>query len=89
MDKKTLQDLNQLEQKDGKFSFVNAQGENMNAIYNTIGMNKWKVAAVFPESQMLQTINNIKYLMIGLFLSLIIMATFIVNIVGKYISKPY
>jgi two-component system, sensor histidine kinase YesM len=85
---KTLQALNQLEQKDGKFSFKNAHGENLNVVFNSIGVNKWKVAAVFPESQILQTINNIKYLMLGLILVVIIMATFIVNVVGKYISKP-
>ncbi|QUW21557.1 sensor histidine kinase [Sporosarcina sp. Marseille-Q4063] len=88
LDAKTVQALNQLAQKEGKYAFRNAHGEKMNAIYNTIGVNKWKVAAVFPENQILQTINNMKYLMLGLFLIVIIMATFIVNIVGKYISKP-
>ena len=88
LDDKTVQTLNHLEGKDGRFSFKNAQGEKMKAVYNTIGVNKWKVAAVFPEKQILETMDNLKYLMIGLILIVIIMATFIVNIVGKYISKP-
>ena len=88
LDAKTVHTLNHLEGKDGKFSFENTQGEKMKAVYNTIGVNKWKVAAVFPEKQILQTMDNIKYWMLGLILIIIIMATFIVNIVGKYISNP-
>ena len=59
-----------------------------NGIYNTIGVNKWKVAAIFPESQILETINHIKYLLVGMIVIVIIMASFIVNLVGKYISNP-
>lgn len=88
LDAYTLNYLNRLENENGDLTFKNTQGENMIAIYNTIGVNKWKVAAVFPESQVLEKINYIKYLTIFFLLLIIIMATFIVNIVGRYISSP-
>lgn len=88
LDKESLSVLDELKEQSGKYTFKNSHGENMNAIYNTLGVNKWKVAAVFPESEMLKTINNIKYFTIIFLIIIIIMATFIVNIVGKYISNP-
>lgn len=88
LDSNMFSQLNKSEDQSGTFSFENPQGENMNAVYNTIGVNKWKVAAVFPESQILKRINYIKYFTIIFVVLIIIMATFTVNIVGKYISKP-
>ena len=88
MDEGNQDTLYNSEQKKGEFSFKSSKRENMNVIYNTIGVNKWKVAAVFPESQILKTIKNIKYFTIIFLGVIIIMAMFIVNVVGKYISNP-
>lgn len=88
LEQAALDGLSSSESKSGTFSFVNTEGGNMNAVYNTIGINKWKVVAVFPESQILQTINHIKDFTILFLVLIIIMAVFTVNLVGNYISNP-
>ncbi|AOV09265.1 hypothetical protein BI350_14475 [Sporosarcina ureilytica] len=88
IDDKTLAKITNSNVNEGKISFENAKGKNLNAIYHTIGVNKWKVVAVFPESQILKTMNNMKYFMTIFLIAVIIMAVFIVNGVGKYISNP-
>ncbi|MEI3605250.1 sensor histidine kinase [Pseudogracilibacillus sp. SE30717A] len=88
LDPSTLTYLSDMENKEGQFTFENSQGEQMIVIYHTIGVNKWKVAAVVPEREMLQKINYIKYFTILFVLFIILIATFLVNFVGKYISKP-
>ena len=88
LDPSTLDYLNKQENKEGQFSFKNSQGEKMIVVYNTIGVNKWKVAAVVPEREMLQKINYIKYFTVLFVLFIILIATFFVHFIGKYISRP-
>lgn len=88
IDPETLRTLAQTDHSEGKFSFENIEGKSFNAIYHTIGINKWKVIAVFPEEQILGVMDNMKYIMTIFLIVVIVMAIFIVNIVGKYISNP-
>ncbi len=88
LDQSTLTYVSEMENKEGQFSFENSHGEQMIVIYQTLGVNKWKVAAVVPESEMLEKINYIKYFTILFVLFIILIATFLVNFVGKYISRP-
>lgn len=88
MNPEMLRTLAQTNHSEGKFSFKNIEGKSFNAIYHTMGINKWKVIAVFPESQILGIMDSMKYFMTVFLIVVIVMAIFIVNIVGKYISNP-
>lgn len=88
VDDAMLKALTNVDDPEGQVTFKNADGKNYKAIYNTIGINKWRVVSVFPESQILEVMNNMKYFMTIFLIVVIMMAVFIVNFVGKYISNP-
>lgn len=73
---------------EGQVTFENADGKTYHANYHTIGINKWKVVSVFPESQLLEVMSHMKYFMTIFLIAVIVMAIFVVNLVGKYISNP-
>ncbi|MEH7331675.1 sensor histidine kinase [Neobacillus drentensis] len=89
LDPSTLHSLQHLQKEKGKFSYENAAGENMIVIYDTLSANNWKIAAVIPQDEILKKVNYIKDFTILLIVLMIIGATFLTNIVGKYISKPF
>lgn len=89
LDPKTLHSLQSMEKESGQFSYESAAGEEMIVIYDTIQANKWKLAAVVPENEILNKVNYIKHATVFFIIMMIVSAIFITNIVGKYISKPF
>ncbi|HLR74229.1 MAG TPA: sensor histidine kinase [Virgibacillus sp.] len=80
--------LKETEETSGTFSFTNDAGEDMTAVYNTVGVNDWKVVAVVPESELMNKVNYIKIFIICFIMFIILTGMFLINIVGKFISKP-
>ncbi len=80
--------LQDLEQEQGKFEFWKPHGKKMIVIYDTLRINKWKVAAVFPEEQVFQNSNNFKFTILFVVSVLIIIALFLANILARHATKP-
>lgn len=80
--------LNESELEKGKFSFDSEAGEKMMAVFQTLGVNKWKIVAVLPEKEMFQKVDYIKYFTISFLLFIILIAVYFVNRIGNYIAKP-
>ncbi|WP_394186025.1 sensor histidine kinase [Metabacillus halosaccharovorans] len=89
LDQKTLHSLQRMKKESGQFSYESAAGEEMIVIYDTIQANKWRLAAIVPENEILNKVNYIKHVTVFFIIMMIISAIFITNIVGKYISKPF
>lgn len=89
LDMETLSSLQTTEKERGQFSYESVEGEDMIVIYDTIEANKWKLAAVVPESEILNKVNYIKHATIFFILIMILSAIFLTSFVGKYISKPF
>lgn len=89
LDDKTLHSLQHTEDESGEFSYESVAGEDMIVIYDTIEANKWKLAAVVPESEILNKVNYIKHATVFFILVMIVSAIFLTSLVGKYISKPF
>lgn len=88
LDQSSQDFLNETDKQNGKFSFKSQTGNEMIAIYNTIGVNDWKVVAVIPEKELLNKVNYIKYFTIIFLILIILIGTILVNYIGKFISKP-
>jgi len=88
LDKSSKVFLKETEETSGEFSFTNDAGEDMTAVYNTVGVNDWKVVAVIPESELMNKVNYIKIFIICFIMFIILTGMFLINIVGKFISKP-
>ncbi|WP_368658825.1 sensor histidine kinase [Metabacillus halosaccharovorans] len=89
LDQKTLHSLQRMKKESGQFSYESAAGEEMIVIYDTIQANKWRLAAIVPENEILNKVNYIKHVTVFFIIMMIVSAIFITNIVGKYISKPF
>nr|WP_232337127.1 sensor histidine kinase [Lysinibacillus timonensis] len=89
LDDKTLYALQNTSEKRGQFSYESVSGEDMIVIYDTIEANKWILAAVVPENEILNKVNYIKHSTIFFILLMIISAIFLTSLVGMYISKPF
>ena len=74
--------------KSGRLSFVNAKGERLIAIYDTLPTNKWRLAAVFQESALLDRLQYIKYATAGILLVLMVIAVLLANWLVQYITRP-
>ncbi|WP_088042570.1 sensor histidine kinase [Bacillus sp. EAC] len=88
LNSKELSYLQSLQDEKGRYEFQNAVGKNMTIIYDTIGVNKWKVAAIFPTDEILKKVNYIKFVTVMLILMLTVIAILIANFLAKYITDP-
>jgi two-component system, sensor histidine kinase YesM len=85
----TLRALQDLENESGQFSYQAESGENMIVIYDTIKANNWKLAAVMPESEILNKVNYIKHFTTLIIILLTFIAIFLTDLMSKYISRPF
>ncbi|MEH7304617.1 sensor histidine kinase [Neobacillus drentensis] len=88
LNSKELSYLQSLQDEKGRYEFQNAVGKNMTIIYDTIGVNKWKVAAIFPTDEILKKVNYIKIVTVIVILMLTAIAILIANFLAKYITNP-
>ncbi|WP_042461711.1 sensor histidine kinase [Neobacillus dielmonensis] len=88
LDDVTLHSLQMEDKESGQFTYKSSMGENMIVIYDTLNSNNWKLAAVVPESEILNKVNYIKHFTILLIVMLAFFAIFLANFIGRYISKP-
>ncbi|WHY85073.1 sensor histidine kinase [Neobacillus novalis] len=80
--------LRGLEEESGKYQFQNIDGKKMMVVYDTIGINKWKIAAIFPVDEILKKANYIKYVTIVVIITLTGIAILLANFFARYISNP-
>ncbi|MGE7602953.1 cache domain-containing sensor histidine kinase [Peribacillus sp. NPDC097675] len=83
-----LAHLQHLKKAKGMYEFENPNGKRMRVIYNTIGTNKWKVAAVVATDEIVKKATYIKYVTIAVILILAILSIIIANFLARYISNP-
>jgi two-component system, sensor histidine kinase YesM len=80
--------LNQLEASTGRFTFNNSQNQKMVVIYDTLSVNRWRLAAVFPEDELLDKINSIKYISLLVILAVIGIALLLSGVLAQIITRP-
>jgi two-component system, sensor histidine kinase YesM len=88
LDEKEIRQLQSMQEEKGKYEFEKSDGTKMTIIYDTMGLNKWKVAAVFPTDEILKKANYIKYVTMAVILILTVIAILIANFFAKYITDP-
>lgn len=88
LQKKQLTHLQNMKAENGMYEFENPNGKKMEVIYETIGTNKWKVAAVVATDDIVKKATYIKYVTIAVILILIILSIIIANFLARYIANP-
>ncbi len=72
----------------GTFRFTKPDGVRMVVNYDTLPINEWRVAAIFPENDIINRVKYIKYVTIGMMIFVIIIAVFLSNLLLRMITKP-
>ena len=81
-------ELMKAESASGKIEFENADHKKMTVLYDTIGINKWKIAAVYPQEEIYRKVNYIKYVNLSVMVAVIILAVMLSSLLANIISKP-
>lgn len=88
MNEDVLKHLQEIKEENGRFEFQKPNGNKMIVIYDTITVNKWKVAAVFPEEDILKRVNDIKLVTVSVIILLIVVAVLLASVIARYITRP-
>ncbi|MCR8634212.1 cache domain-containing sensor histidine kinase [Paenibacillus radicis (ex Xue et al. 2023)] len=78
----------QTTQGSGKITITNEYGKEMLVVYDTLKINKWKIAAVVPKEELFNKVSYIKYLILVLMFILFVIVIFFSNFLANIISKP-
>ncbi|MFJ7747114.1 sensor histidine kinase [Peribacillus sp. NPDC097295] len=88
LNEEQLAHLQHLKPAKGMYEFVNPNGKKMMVIYDTIGTNKWRIAAIVATDEIVKKATYIKYVTIAVILILAILSIIIANFLARYISNP-
>lgn len=72
----------------GSMALQSVTNQRMLITYQSIDANGWIVAAVMPESDLLSTAGEFKYILLVLVLALTLLVIWLSNVLAKSISKP-
>jgi len=88
LDAKSLEQLAKSEEYSGKQKFINTYGTKMMVVYDTLDTNGWKLAAVFPENELINTIGFIKYATVIIMVVLIFVSVILSNMLARIVTEP-
>lgn len=76
------------EEPSGRLSIRNNAGEKMMLIYDTLPINRWKLAAVFPEDDILNIAGFFKKITLTVMFLLILAGVFLSNLLAQIVTRP-
>lgn len=76
------------EEPSGRLSIRNNAGEKMMLIYDTLPINRWKLAAVFPENDILNIAGFFKKITLTVMFLLILAGVFLSNLLAQIVTRP-
>lgn len=88
MDSTVLNYLRDPNKISGQITFQRQGGVEMNVVYSTLKTNKWKLAAVFPEEDIVRYLKQVKIYTLFLLIGLIFVAVIFSNLIALFITKP-
>jgi two-component system sensor histidine kinase YesM len=72
----------------GQFTTCNTNGKKMIIIYDTVPINRWKLAAVLPEDGILNKVSFIKNITVTVVMILILTAGILSNLLANIVTTP-
>lgn len=76
------------EEPSGRLSIRNAAGKKIILIYDTLPINRWKLAAVFPEDDILNIAGFFKKITLAVMFLLILAGVFLSNLLAQIVTRP-
>jgi two-component system sensor histidine kinase YesM len=78
----------QTTQPSGQMTITNRYGKELLVVYDTLRINKWKIAAVVPKDELLNKVSYIKYLSLAVMSILFVIVILFSNFLANIITKP-
>ncbi|SFL94470.1 two-component system, sensor histidine kinase YesM [Paenibacillus sp. 1_12] len=78
----------QSKQTSGQMTITNEYGKEMLVVYDTLRINRWKIAAVIPKEELLNKVSYIKYLSLAVMSVLFVIVILFSNVMANFITKP-
>lgn len=72
----------------GRLMMTNSRGKKIMVIYDTVPVNRWKLAAVFPENDIINRVAFIKNITFAVMILAIITAILLSNVLAKIVITP-
>ncbi|WP_028549833.1 cache domain-containing sensor histidine kinase [Paenibacillus sp. UNC451MF] len=72
----------------GRMDMQSTEGKKMVVLYDTIGINKWKVAAVYPQDEIYEKINDIQYVSLSVMAAVLLIVALLSGILANIIARP-
>ncbi|NLY19320.1 MAG: histidine kinase, partial [Clostridiaceae bacterium] len=88
LDADSLIQLAKSNEYSGKQKSINTYGTKMMVVYDTLDTNGWKLAAVFPENELIHTIGFIKYATAIIMIVLIFVSVILSNMLARIVTEP-
>jgi two-component system sensor histidine kinase YesM len=76
------------ENPQGSFHFQSADQVRMEVIYETLSINRWRIAVVFPREEIMERVTYIKYIIILVIAMLLLIAMLISSLAARLIAGP-
>lgn len=88
LDAESIEQLAKSSEYSGRQKFTNTYGTKMMVVYDTLDSNGWKLAAVFPENELISTIGFIKYATAIIMIVLIFVSVVLSNMLARIVTEP-
>ncbi|WP_426445839.1 sensor histidine kinase [Paenibacillus sp. S-38] len=72
----------------GRFVLLSKAGQPLTVVYDTLAINKWRLAAVYPEEELYSRIQYIQTLTLAVVVSVIVLAVLSTGWLASRITKP-
>ncbi|WP_019909327.1 sensor histidine kinase [Paenibacillus sp. HW567] len=72
----------------GRFETESLTGRKLTVIYDTIGMNKWKLAAVYPQQDLYTRFRSVRVAILSVMGAVIVLAVMLSGWIAGKITKP-
>lgn len=72
----------------GKMELQSRGGRDMVVLYDTIGINKWKLAAVYPQSEIYEKINYIQVVSLSAMAAVVTVVVLLSGLLANVVARP-
>lgn len=76
------------EEPEGRFTMTSLKGEKLTVLYDTISVNKWRLAAVYPQEDLYSTFQSVKTVSLSVMAAVTLLAVMLSGWLAARITKP-
>ncbi|MNC10239.1 Sensor histidine kinase YpdA [compost metagenome] len=73
---------------EGRFTMSSLKGEKLTVLYDTISINKWRLAAVYPQEDLYSTFRSVKSVSLSIIAGVTLLAALLSGWLAGRITKP-